>query len=190
MKKILLLFIFTIIIIGCGEYKDTHVTFKRTLNNITIETPQGILDILETNKQDTLLFGPLSSKHIWGTYGSDKAEIVNLKKAIVIPFLYEGKKLHMLGHINMSVYLSDNKEAKVQVINGSKNYSGDNTKTKEGVIILTPELMREKNLLNEDNTVKSDLCFDAMENIDRNRDEHFVVTKEEMDRAIVEYENF
>ena len=190
MKKTLLLFI--MIIVGCGEADkySNYAILKRSLN-ITIETPKSILTLLNIEKTDAMVTGPLSSAYIKGIL----LDTTNLKKSITIPFTYEAK-LAMWYMLQTNAYLCGNKESRVKMITVTKMYVGRKgkiPKLKPGAIVLTPDLMREKNLLNDDNTVKGDLCFEAIINIGHIRekdDQHFVVTKEEMDKAIVEYENF
>ncbi len=195
MKKILILFLFVIFITGCGE-GDKHSNYailKRNLN-VTIETSQSILNLLDIAREDAITTGPLSSSHIWATHNIVPA-VVNLKKAITIPFVYESK-LSMNHILKTNVYLCGKKETRVETITITKMYFAREEKApkmKPGAIILTPDLMRKKNLLNDDNTVKGNLCFEAAINIGHIRekdDQHFVVTEDEINRAIIEYENF
>jgi len=166
--KIFLLILSTLFFYGCqgNTVKGKHLVLKKT----------G--DVTVINAQENKL-------HIYGAKGVEEGHYLGNSWFIAIPFQIT------TGHINapdysarMNLYLCKQKPLKKIWVPTAPVYS-----SKTILVLLSKNLLSSNNLLNDDGTIKGDICIEP--NINNlagtmKPEDHFEVTKEEMDRALEE----
>ncbi len=176
--KIFLLILSTLFFYGCqgNTVKGKHLVLEKT----------GDVTVLKSN--DTFF---TEIRHKYGIYGADDGTDKYLKNKafIVIPYKI------VSGHINgpevsaiINIYLCNNGNLNAKRI--PTTYNPESRKFPDDfLILLSKNLLSSNNLLNDDGTIKGDICIEP--NINNlagtmKPEDHFEVTKEEMDRALEE----
>jgi hypothetical protein len=183
---ILILLLFT----GCDNFGEVkaHKTFTK-LSDAQVLNFEQLVDYFDSNLTYEEFCGVLH------THTDIKSEICQEQKYIVIPFKHKGiaggGSRYAFGFLDLCK-------------NGIPSLQDLQTKLEQNAIIFpplsmqkvavitSPQILKQQNFLDENNKTKGDICVYPPGNIVSNTmkpEDYLTITKEEMDKALEEFEN-